>query len=197
MKFLTFIFLLLSVAVFPCAAAATDYSAVDAIFSKYCLDCHASQDPDAKLVLESYDTLMKGSENGPVVTPGNCAKSSLAGAIEGTLVKNGKRIIMPPGKKRAKLQTAEIAVIKNWITAGARAPAVAKSIVTELDVPKIPVDGTARNPINALARVPGTNRIAVARYRQVEIRSSRGAGPLIRTLAGHHGNVNSLAFSSD
>ena len=36
------------------SAAAPDYVAVDAIFSKYCLDCHESKDPEAKLVLENY-----------------------------------------------------------------------------------------------------------------------------------------------
>jgi hypothetical protein len=178
------------------APATNDYSAVDAIFSKYCLDCHAAQDPEAKLVLENFDALMKGSENGPVVVPGKSGQSLLLRMVEGTAEKDGKKIIMPPGKKRAKLQLSEIAVIKAWIDAGARAPAMAKAIVTELDVPQIAVKGEPRNPINALARVPGTNLIALGRYREIELRNDQ-TGELKRTLSGHHGNVNALAFSPD
>jgi WD40 repeat protein len=176
--------------------AAPDYSAVDAIFSKHCLDCHASQDPDAKLVLESFETLVKGSENGPVIVPGKTDGSRLVEAIEGTLLHNGKQIIMPPGRKRAKLKPEEIAIVKAWISAGALAPATPKALVTELNVPKIRVEGTPRNPINALIHLPGTNLIAVGRYRQVELRSDQ-SGELLRALAGHHGNVNALALSPD
>jgi len=194
--FIPLVILFCEVASAAQAPATNDYAAVDAIFSKYCLDCHAAQDPEAKLVLESFDALMKGSENGPVVTPGNIDKSVLVSMVEGTAVKDGKKIIMPPGKKRAKLQASEIAVIKAWIMAGAHPPAMAKAIVTELDVPKIPIKGEPRNPINALAHVPGTNLIAVGRYREVELRSDQ-TGELKRTLSGHHGNVNALAFSPD
>ncbi|HZM05572.1 MAG TPA: c-type cytochrome domain-containing protein [Candidatus Saccharimonadales bacterium] len=174
--------------------AATDYAAVDAIFSKHCLDCHASQDPEAKLVLESFESVMKGGESGQVVLAGNSHDSLLVQMVEGKVFKDGKNLIMPPGRKRQKLKPAEIALITAWIDAGAHPPAMAKSIIAELDVPQIKVKGVARNPINALAHVPGTNLVAVARYREVELRSS-DTGKLIRTLKGHHGNVNALAFS--
>lgn len=176
--------------------ATNDYAAVDAIFSKYCLDCHAAPDPEAKLVLENYDMLMKGSENGPVLVPGQSEKSLLVRMVEGKVVKDGKSLIMPPGKKRAKLLTSEIAVIKAWIDAGAHPPAMAKNVAFDLDVPKITPTVTPRNPINILAHVPGTNLVALGRYREVELRSD-STGELKRTLSGHHGNVNALAFSSD
>ncbi len=176
--------------------AAGDYAAVDAIFSKYCLDCHASQDPEAKLVLESFDTLMKGSENGPVVAPGRGDDSLLLRMVEGKVEKDGKQIIMPPGKKRKKLEPPEIAVIKAWIDGGARGPAIAAAVIRELDVPKIVPKGQPRNPINVLIRVPGGDLAAVGRYGEVELRSAATAA-LVRTLGGHHGNVNALACSPD
>src|SRR5438067_1287931 len=55
-----------------------DYSGVDALFTKHCLECHEAKDPEANLVLESFDSLMKGSENGPVIAPGKSAESLLA-----------------------------------------------------------------------------------------------------------------------
>src|SRR6266705_694683 len=57
--------------------ATNDYSAVDAIFTKHCLECHEAKDPEANLVLESFESLMKGSENGPVIVPGKSADSLL------------------------------------------------------------------------------------------------------------------------
>jgi hypothetical protein len=176
---------------------APDYSAVDTIFSKYCLDCHASQDPEAKLVLEGFDTLMKGSENGPVLTPGKGAESLLIRVLEGKAEKDGKQIIMPP-KKRKKLEPAEIALIKAWIDAGAQGPtnAASTAAVRELQVPKIALKGEPRNPINVLIRVPGSDLVAVGRYGKVELRSITN-GAVLRTAAGHHGNVNALASSAD
>ena len=85
-------------------ALAGDYSQVDAIFSKNCLDCHATQDPDGKLVLESFDALMKGGESGQAILPGKSASSLLVRMVEGTFEKDGKRAIMPPGKKRDKVE---------------------------------------------------------------------------------------------
>src|SRR6266446_2328884 len=100
---------------------ANDYAAVDAIFFKHCLDCHAAQDPEAKLVLESFETLMKGGEAGAVIVSGKSADSLLVKMIEGKVEREGKKKIMPPGKRK-KLDPEEIAAIKAWIDAGAHAP---------------------------------------------------------------------------
>src|SRR5262245_17429451 len=51
-------------------AQGPDYASVDAIFTKHCLDCHASKDPEGELVLESFESLMKGGEIGAAVLPG-------------------------------------------------------------------------------------------------------------------------------
>ena len=75
---------------------------MDTILSAHCLDCHASTDPEGQLVLESFETLMKGGELGAAIVPGKSADSLLIEMIEGRFEKNGKKKIMPPGK-RAKL----------------------------------------------------------------------------------------------
>ena len=97
------------------ASSTTDYEAVDAVFTQYCLDCHASQDPEAKLILESFETLMQGGEHGPEIVPGKSDQSRLVQMLEGRIEnKEGKKLIMPPGKRK-KLEAAEIATIKTWI----------------------------------------------------------------------------------
>src|ERR1700733_2598302 len=107
----------LCLALLPCAFA-DEYTPVDAIFSKYCLDCHSSKDPDGKLVLEDFSSLMKGGEDGPVLIPANSGASMIVRMVEGTLVKDGKKLVMPPGKKRKKLETEEISALKTWIDSG-------------------------------------------------------------------------------
>src|SRR5205807_3257899 len=58
-------------------ASPPDYSAVDALFNGRCLDCHAAKDPEADLVLESFESLMKGGKSGPVIVPGKSSESLL------------------------------------------------------------------------------------------------------------------------
>src|SRR5262245_49497619 len=102
-------------------SSTTDYSAVDAIFSAHCLDCHAGKDPDSQFVLESFESLMKGGEIGPAIVAGKSSESLLIQMVEGRFEKGGKKKIMPPGK-RAKLTPEEIATIQGWIDAGALPP---------------------------------------------------------------------------
>jgi WD40 repeat protein len=174
------------------ALAAPDYSEVDAIFSKYCLDCHDSKEPEAKLVLENFEGLMKGGENGAAIVPGKSSESLLVKMVEGKFTKDGKPLVMPP-KKRKKLEATEIATVKAWIDAGAKAPAAA--IVRELVIPDIKPKVAPRNPINTIVHIPNSPLLAVGRYGEVQLCSAEN-GSIVRTFSGHHGNVNALAVSA-
>src|SRR5205814_8076525 len=122
------------------SAEPPDYSAVDAIVTEYCLECHGSTEPEGKLIMESHELLMKGGESGAVIVPGKSAESLLVKMIEGRFEKEGKKKIMPPGSKRRKLDTNEIALIKSWIDAGALPDAAAppKELAIPKIVPKVP-----------------------------------------------------------
>ena len=188
-SYFTFLFIALSL-------HAADYKSVDTIFAAHCLDCHDSKEPEAKLVLENFTGLMKGGESGAVIVPGKSGESILVQMVEGTYLKDGKKLVMPPKKNQKKLDAAEIATLKDWIDAGAQGPADGQEIVKELVVPMIAPHGTPRDPVNCLAHSPATKLIAVGRYGIVELRWAE-KGKLIRTLPGHKGNINSLAFSPD
>lgn len=182
----------------PCAAQTSptkDYAAVAAIFTKHCLDCHSAPDPEAKLVMETFDDLKKGGESGSVIVPGKSSESLLVKMIEGNVEKDGKKKIMPPGK-RAKLDAAEIAIIKAWIDAGATGPAAGQSLVREISVPKIVPKVPPRRSIKSLAYAPSPRLIAVGRYGEVELISA-DSRRIVRTLKGIHGSVNALQFSKD
>src|SRR5438552_7159102 len=140
--------LLLANGYLSAATETNDYSVVDAIFTKHCFECHEAKDPEANLVLESFEGLMKGGESGQVIVPGKSADSLLVKMVEGRVEKEGKKKIMPPGK-REKLTAEEIKLIKSWIDAGAKPPTT--NTIKELVVPRIQPKVPPRRPINALA----------------------------------------------
>lgn len=79
------------------------------IFEQHCAECHGDTDPEEQLQLTTYRTLIVGSQNGPVIEPGDPDNSYLVKQIV-----SGK---MP--KKGDKLTQQEIDVIVAWIEAGA------------------------------------------------------------------------------
>jgi hypothetical protein len=188
---LTFVFFSL---VSASNAAQPDYASVDTIFTRHCLDCHASKDPEGELVLESFDSLMKGGEIGPAILPGKSADSLLVKMVEGRFEKDGKKKIMPPGK-RAKLTSAEIATIKSWIDAGAPAPSM-PLLAKELVLPKIAPKGSPRDPVNNLAFGKKGALIAAGRYGKVDLRCTPHLIKY-RVFDGVHGNVNAVVFTQD
>ncbi len=100
------------------AAEPIDYSNIESIFTTHCLDCHGSTEPEGKLVMETHELLLKGGESGAVIIPGKSDESLLVRMIEGKVEQDGKKKLMPPGK-REKLKAEEIALIRAWIDAGA------------------------------------------------------------------------------
>ena len=84
------------------------------IFQKSCLGCHGPKARMAGLDLHEASLVLRGSENGPVVTIGEPQKSVLLKRVsEGT---------MPPGGKN-RLTEIEIATIERWIESGTDQPA--------------------------------------------------------------------------
>lgn len=80
------------------------------ILESRCGSCHMGEFTSADLHMNTYGDLMRGSESGPVIIPGN-AKDSL-------LVEKISKGIMP--KRGPKLTPAQIELITDWIDAGAQ-----------------------------------------------------------------------------
>jgi hypothetical protein len=183
-------------------AAEANYDRVDALFQKHCLDCHNAKDAEGQLILDSYDLLMKGGETGASVIPGKSAESILVKSVEGSFEKDGKRKIMPPGAKRKKLDSDEIALLKAWIDGGAKGPSGPRKPV-ELITPKIALKAEPRKAVNSIAASPATHQLAVARYSDVELfeNDAKDSGKNHQSptakLAGHRGSVNTVLFSAN
>lgn len=79
------------------------------ILQSRCINCHGGDRTEEGLVMLTYDKLMTGSDNGPVVTAGDAQNSLLV-----ELVSTQK---MP--KRGPKLTPPQVQVIIDWIDQGA------------------------------------------------------------------------------
>ncbi len=82
------------------------------ILQAKCLACHG-ETRMAGLDLRESSTTLKGGARGPAVVPGKAEESLLYKAV-----KREGELQMPPGK--TALTAAEVAMLKDWINAGAR-----------------------------------------------------------------------------
>jgi uncharacterized membrane protein len=107
------------------APATTSFYAkqINPILDANCVACHGEAKSQGGLRMNSYELLMKGGKDGPVVVAGNPQNSLLF-----------KRVTLPPDHKqfmpaegKPPLHAEEIALIKAWIEQGASQTAVALS----------------------------------------------------------------------
>jgi hypothetical protein len=99
------------------SGAEAGFSDVAAIIEKYhCTVCHAGAAPRDGLRLDSYEHVMKGGKDGPVVVAGSPAKSDLV-----LRVKGAKEPRMPMAGP-PWLSDDEVKTFENWIAAGAKGP---------------------------------------------------------------------------
>jgi mono/diheme cytochrome c family protein len=79
------------------------------ILESRCATCHMGDFVSEGLDMNTYESLMVGSQNGPVIIPGDASASLLVQKVT-----DGK---MP--KKGPRLTPAQIQIIKDWIESGA------------------------------------------------------------------------------
>ena len=104
-------------AAWPVAARAADEVSfskqIHPIFQRRCINCHGALKQKNDLRLDAVQLVRKGGSGGPGVVAGNVDGSLLVEAIEG---RNGVPLMPPEG---GALKPDEIALIKQWIAAGA------------------------------------------------------------------------------
>src|SRR6476619_5245626 len=105
-------FLFCAVAVCAQDGAALFRDAIQPVLEKSCLPCHNAKVKQAGLDLSTRESVLKGSENGPVIVAGKPEDSRLYKVVAR---------ISEPGMpfKGPKLPDATIAKIAEWIKAGA------------------------------------------------------------------------------
>jgi mono/diheme cytochrome c family protein len=98
------------------ATASTDtvkYATIQGAFDKNCIGCHG-ENGKGGLDLRSYDSAMKGGEDGPVIKAGDPENSLLIHALRGS--HGAKQMPM----KATPLPEETIAAVEAWIKSGAK-----------------------------------------------------------------------------
>jgi len=85
------------------------------IFENKCVSCHGPDKSKGGLRMDSFTMMQKGSEDGPVFTPGDAGQSPL---VQRVLLPADNDDHMPPTGK-PQLTANEIALLKWWVQAGA------------------------------------------------------------------------------
>jgi dipeptidyl aminopeptidase/acylaminoacyl peptidase len=161
------------------------------ILQKNCLACHSSGGRMGGLVMESYDSLIKGGTHGAPIVPGNADGSRIIQMLEGKIAPR-----MPYGGD--PLPPADIATIKAWINAGATGPAAGSAVTTlaPAALPDIRPVVPVVSPVASLKFSPDGSLLAVGGYREVRL-IDPSSGKELATLSGHADYVRSIAFSPD
>jgi len=82
---------------------------IQPIFNTRCDNCHMGNYPSEGLDLGSYESVMAGSQNGPVIIPGSANDSLLIQLVtEGEMPKRGPH-----------LTEVQIRLLTEWVNAGA------------------------------------------------------------------------------
>lgn len=120
---------------------------IQPILAKTCYECHGAEKQKAKLALHTAELFAKGSKEGPVIVPGDPAKSTLYARV---ILPRDHEDVMPPEDEGEPLTKEQTDLLAQWITEGASfgewkgdAGAVAEGS-SELPLPEVAAaDGAA------------------------------------------------------
>ena len=107
----------------PTAAQLEFFEAkVRPVLAEHCYSCHGAKKQNAGLRLDTAAGLKAGADDGPVVVPGDPAKSRLVACV-----RRENELPMPP---KTPLPAAAVAVLVEWVKDGAAIPAEAAPTAT-------------------------------------------------------------------
>ncbi len=90
------------------------------IFEQSCVRCHGAEKQKGDLRFDSLDAALKGGEDGPVVVPGDSAKSQLVISV----ARIDPESAMPPSRDgsvpKGALTADQVSLIRGWIDQGAK-----------------------------------------------------------------------------
>ncbi|HMF19320.1 MAG TPA: c-type cytochrome domain-containing protein [Gemmataceae bacterium] len=128
--------------------------------AKYCIECHNPKTYKRGLDLETYKTILEGSDNGKVLTAGKPDESLLVLVVEGK-----KEPHMPPKKAKRYPTPAEVVVLRSWIKAGAKDDSAGLKVA----IPDIKPRVTRAAPVTALAYRPDGSFLARGQFKNVDL----------------------------
>jgi WD40 repeat protein len=157
------------------------------IIETNCLRCHNTAEQKGGLLLESYEDLMRGGDDGSPIVAGHADDSPLIRQVEGRAKPK-----MPP---KADLRPEDIAVLRGWIAAGAKYSAPTRVSLDE-KVPALKQTASLLAEVPSMVFSPDGQQLAVAGYRSVR-RFTMPSGQEAPAIGGLADQVRALAWSPD
>jgi WD40 repeat protein len=185
----------------PAPAAPPDFARdVMPILETNCLRCHNTAKQEGGLLLESFDDLMKGGDDGSPIVPGDADGSALIRQVEGRAKPK-----MPP---KSDLRPEDIATLRAWVTAGATYSPTRRVPLDE-KVPTIAQTAPLLAEVPSVAFSPDGRELVAAGYKEVKrfalsgsaSATSRGGGAVAprreSAITGLADQVRAVAWSPD
>lgn len=165
------------------------YRDIRPIFQTNCIGCHQPSKDNGDYVMTDFARLLAGGSDDVAIIPGQPDESYLMEEI--TPDQDGKAE-MP--KKKAPLHETEIALIRRWITEGAKddTPDNARQRYDQRNPPvyvKPPV-------VTSLDHSPDGSLLAISGFHEVILHNADGSGEVGR-LIGLSERIESVRFSPD
>ena len=178
------------------------FQAVQALFATKCAGCHGPEKQRANLRLDTPAGFHAGGDSGPLLEPGKPEASRLLDSILG---KNGQKRMPPKGEP---LTEGEVALVRAWITDGAKMPAAqtaqgekprhwAFQPIANPPVPAVAQSALVRNPIDAfvLARLdregikpsPEADPVTLMRRVSLDLTGLPADPAVLRSFLKQHG----------
>ncbi|MFT6380161.1 MAG: WD40 repeat protein [Akkermansiaceae bacterium] len=165
------------------------YNDIRPIFQANCVGCHQPSKDHGDFIMTDFNRLLAGGEDGIAIIPGKPEESYL---IEEITPNTQGEAEMP--KKKDPLHEIEIALIRRWITEGAKddTPENARQ---RYDQDHLPVY-TKPPVITSLDYSPDGTLLAISGFHEVLLQKADGSGPVAR-LVGLSERIESVRFSPD
>ena len=162
-------------------------AAASRILARECYSCHNQVKRAGALSLHTYQTLMKGGNNGPALVPGRSDESRMIRMVEG--------LLEPTMPEDGFLADQDIEVLRAWVDAGAPPWEGDLGRIRLERLPDIRPAESVQPEVASLAFHPGGTMVAAGSYQ--EIRLLRPGGEVEARLTGLAETVRSVAFSPD
>ncbi len=172
----------------PLAAVDVSYTNdIKPIIQRSCSGCHQPATKMGGLNLTEYDGIMAGGQNGPILMAGAPEKSRLIGMLTGNV-----KPMMPMGAD--PLPEAEIAILKRWVTQGAKVDTLESE-----KGPQVPVEPpTYIHPpaVDGLTYSPDGTFLVIGGYKEILVHKSDGL-KIVARLLGKSERITGLSFTPD
>jgi mono/diheme cytochrome c family protein len=165
------------------------YAQVAKIFKTYCAGCHNDGEREGDFSVGSFQQVLAGTPDGPVVKPGMVEESRLVQMLRGQLDP-----AMPP-EEEPQPSDDELALIEAWVLQGATGPLPIETGLHDRAAPSLPA-ADKRFQFTGAACAIGGGFCAFGSFQRVDV-IDVAQDRIGWSIDGLSGKINSLRTSAD